>query len=169
MKKLNSLKENAFVFIDTNIFLYLIDGISTECRDFLKLVHNGYYRGITSIAVLHELAHKLMIDELYKNSGRDITKSKSKKLLKDERSIKGLSKYQDFMDDVINLGIPALSSSNKDFKQALKYQSEYGMLTTDAINLALMKEFEIENIATNDKDFEKISWLNVYSPGDIDV
>jgi len=169
MKKLNSLKENAFVFIDTNIFLYLIEGISKESRDFIKLVRSGYYRGITSIAVLHELAHKLMVDELYKNFGSDITKSKSKKLMKDKRSIKGLTKYQDFIHDVMNLGIPTLSSSNLDFEQALKFQSEYGMLTTDAINLALMKEFEIEHMATNDKDFEKISWLNVYCPGDIRV
>lgn len=167
MKKLTSIKENSVVFIDTNIFLYLVDGISVECRDFIKLVRTGYYRGITSVEVLHELVHKLMIDELYKSIGEKVTKSKSKKIIKDPRAIKGLTKYREIMNDVIGLGIPAFSSSNTDFKRALKYQSDYGMLSTDAMNLALMKEFEIENIATNDKDFEKVSWLNVYGPADI--
>jgi predicted nucleic acid-binding protein len=167
MKKLNSLKENAFIFIDTNIFLYLSDGISSECRDFIKQIHSGYYRGVTSIAVLQELTHKLMLDELHKKYGGNTSKSKTKKLIKDPLTIKGLSVYKDIINDVIDLGIPALSPSNKDFKTALKLQTEYGLMSTDAINLALIKEFEIENIATNDKDFEKIPWLNVFSPGDI--
>jgi len=167
MKKLTSIKENSFVFIDTNIFLYDLGGFSEECHEFLKLVKSGYFRGITSFHVLQELDHRLMREEFYKKHGGAVTKTKEKKLLKDENAIKSLSLYQKAMDTVLSLGIPALSCSTRDFKRALKYQSDYGMLSTDAMNLALMKEFEIENMATNDKDFEKVSWLNVYGPGDI--
>jgi predicted nucleic acid-binding protein len=167
MKKLTSIKENSFIFIDTNIFLYDFSGISEESREFLKLIKSGFFRGITSFHVLQELDHKLMLDELHKKYGPDVTKTKEKKLIKDENSIKYLSVYKKAMDVVLNMGIPTLSCSTTDFKRALKYQSDYGMLSTDAMNLALMKQFEIENIATNDKDFEKVSWLNVYGPGDI--
>ena len=94
MKKLNTIKENTFVFIDTNIFLYDFRGISEECRDFLKLIQSGYLRGITSFNVLQELAHKLMIDELYKKYASDITKTKAKKLIKDKSLIKSLFLYK---------------------------------------------------------------------------
>jgi len=167
MRKLSTIKENVFVFIDTNIFLYDFTGVSKECREFLKLIESGYLRGITSFNVLQELDHKLIREELHQKYGQDISKTKEKKLLKNKQSIQNLTMYKNAVDVVLNLGIPALSCSTNDFKRALKYQSEYGLLSVDAINLALIKEFEIENIATNDKDFEKIPWLNVFMPGDI--
>ncbi len=40
----------------------------------------------------------------------------------------------------------------------------YGLLSNDAIHLATMKKHGITSIATNDRDFERVEWLNIRKP-----
>jgi len=37
----------------------------------------------------------------------------------------------------------------------------YNLLATDAMHVSVMKRHGITNVATNDRDFERIEWLNV--------
>lgn len=41
---------------------------------------------------------------------------------------------------------------------------KYNLLPNDALHLATMKRYGITNIATNDGDFERVPWLNVWKP-----
>jgi predicted nucleic acid-binding protein len=40
----------------------------------------------------------------------------------------------------------------------------YNLLPNDAIHLATVRRYGITNIATNDRDFERVDWLNVWKP-----
>lgn len=50
------------------------------------------------------------------------------------------------------------------FDTALGYSKNYCLLSNDAIHVATMKKYGITNIATNDPDFERVDWINVWKP-----
>jgi len=41
---------------------------------------------------------------------------------------------------------------------------DHNLMTNDSINLFLMKLAAIEDIATNDSDFDRIPWIRVWKP-----
>ena len=52
--------------------------------------------------------------------------------------------------------------SKEVFGSVLEYSKKYGLLSNDAIHLTTMKRHKIANIATNDKDFERVEWRMVW-------
>lgn len=47
-------------------------------------------------------------------------------------------------------------------EESIEYVSRYALLTNDALNAATMKINEIDSIATNDKDFERLAGVKVW-------
>ena len=62
--------------------------------------------------------------------------------------------------DIFNL----LNIGGLEVKEAFKIMSKYALLTNDSLNAATMKVNGISNIATNDKDFERIDGLKLWKP-----
>ena len=50
------------------------------------------------------------------------------------------------------------------FDQAFDYSKKYGLLSNDAIHAATMNFNQINNMATNDHDFERIEWIKIWKP-----
>ena len=44
------------------------------------------------------------------------------------------------------------------------FSQNYGLLTNDSINLALMNQYKVHNIATNDNDFSRVKDIKVWKP-----
>jgi predicted nucleic acid-binding protein len=47
---------------------------------------------------------------------------------------------------------------------AYQFMQDYRLLSNDALHLAVMKQNEILDIVTNDKDFELITNIKVWKP-----
>lgn len=47
---------------------------------------------------------------------------------------------------------------------AVDLSNKHGLLISDASHLAVMKAQGIANIATNDRDFERVNGIDVYKP-----
>ncbi|MGD0954649.1 MAG: PIN domain-containing protein [Methanotrichaceae archaeon] len=62
--------------------------------------------------------------------------------------------------DIFNL----LPIGKLEVKETLEMVSKYALLTNDALNAATMKVNGITNIATNDNDFGRVDWLNIWKP-----
>ncbi|MCK4458534.1 MAG: PIN domain-containing protein [Methanosarcinales archaeon] len=88
-----------------------------------------------------------------------------KYLKKKWESVRELGKAR---DAILNIGaIENLKIVGIDydvFGIALEYSGHYGLLSNDAIHLATMKKHGITSIATNDRDFERVEWLNIRKP-----
>jgi predicted nucleic acid-binding protein len=50
------------------------------------------------------------------------------------------------------------------FDLALVFSQKYRLLSTDAIHAATMKMEGLSILATNDRDFERVDWLNLWKP-----
>ena len=86
-------------------------------------------------------------------------------LKKNWEVVRELNKAYDAMlniDAIENLEIVEIDREVYDI--ALEYSKKYGLLSNDAVHLATIKKHGITNIATNDGDFERVKWLNIWKP-----
>ena len=60
---LDQIAAGSRVFIDSTIFIYHFTGASADCKQFLERCEGGDLKGVTSVVVLAEVAHRLMMVE----------------------------------------------------------------------------------------------------------
>lgn len=164
---LDDVKKGATVFIDANIFVYHFSANSAfnqSCTEFFYRVEAGDVRGITSAAIVQEATHRLMIEEaalvLPDVKAKDIIKHlkthpEITKKLSIHRAVPG--KVMLFTTEIVPLDMRTIEKS-----QSMK--SLYGVLSNDALILQLMKDQQIDLLASNDGDFEKVDFITLYKP-----
>lgn len=163
---LKDIESNSTIFIDTNIFLYDISSHSVygePCKEFLKRVERNEVEGKTSVVVLNELLHKLILGEVSKKRG--VTLSQTFNYLKKNPDVlSSLEAYgiADKIEKMQNLTI--LEVAPAIFTSAREYMKKFKLMSNDAINVATCKIYGIENIATSDADFERVDFLKVWKP-----
>jgi len=163
---LEEIRDNSTVFIDANIFLYSIAGhrkYFNSCKNFLNRIENKKIKGVTSVIVLNELLHKLIIGEVAQKFQLkiyvvfDFIKQKPEILsdLKSYEILNNIEQSQNF--EIIKI-------EPKHFTLARNFMKKYFLLSNDALHLAVMKEYDITNLASNDSDFERVGWINLCKP-----
>jgi predicted nucleic acid-binding protein len=65
----------------------------------------------------------------------------------------------------INISIRTITSADVRASEAIRVQE--GLMTNDSVTVALMRKLGLTAIATADTDFDNLSALRVYQPGDI--
>jgi len=153
------------VFIDSNIFLYVTlahPKYRYSCKRFLERVDEGDLHGLTSVLVCNEVFHRLMIAEITKRLG--ITAKQAVKLIKERpETIEKLEIVWVEMKLIENSNVRILSADTL-FPSFVEISRKYNLLATDAIHVATMKKHGVKNIATNDRDFERVDWIKVWKP-----
>ena len=163
----DEIETGTAIFIDANIFLYdILDHwkYAESCNRFLEQINMGEYHAVISVMVCNEVFHRVMIAEVVERYKIE-PKFAVKYLKKKWESVRELGKAR---DAILNIGaIENLKIVGIDydvFGIALEYSGHYGLLSNDAIHLATMKKHGITSIATNDRDFERVEWLNIRKP-----
>ena len=105
-----------------------------------------------------------MLAELF--TERNIEAKRAIKYLKDNPDvIKELSAARDAIkniEQIENLRIVGVQRDALDL--ALEFSQKYGLLATDAIHVATMKIEGLSILASNDRDFERVDWLELWTP-----
>ncbi len=162
--KLEDINDTEKIFIDANIFLSEIfdEETADECMDFLERVKDGGIRGFTSVIVLNEIFHRVAIAQVYKSF--KIPLSKASLFLKENPDkFKSLGKPWEAIQNIVDIHNMVFLEVDRDiFRGGMEFSREYGLLSNDALHLAVMKEGNIDNLASNDKDFERIGWIKLY-------
>ena len=57
-----------------------------------------------------------------------------------------------------------LPISESEVEECYRAIKDHALLTNDAFHVATMKGHGITDIATNDPDFDRVEWLNVWKP-----
>ena len=92
--KLETISQGSEVFIDSNIFIYHFTNSSEECSKFLERCEYREISGFTSVNVLLEVLHRLMMIEVVKK-GLLSTPNLLKKINKNPEIIKQLNDCND--------------------------------------------------------------------------
>ncbi len=153
------------VFVDTSILIYAFTNThyTKTCEDFLGRVKYGEVEGYINSIVLDEFFHKLVIFEVY--SKKKLTSQKAVKFLKSNPAfIKSLNRPFKASEEVLkDYGLKILDTSDI-LEKALDISRKYGLLFSDALHSACCKVNDIKDIATNDRDFERVDFLKVWKP-----
>jgi len=166
--RLDRVEGGSEVFIDANIFIYHFTGVSDQSSHFLSRCEAGDLRGITSINVLLEVLHRLMMIEAIR---RNLVQPPNivKKLRKSPQKIKQLSEYFINTQKIPEMGIIVKPISNETIVKSQIYRAGYGLMVNDSLIVTCMEEEGLKGLASNDDGFLKVPGLSIYKPSDVAI
>jgi predicted nucleic acid-binding protein len=164
--KLSEIKAGSEVFVDSNIFIYHFTGVSDECSDFLSRCEREELIGITSVNVILEVLHRLMMVEAV---SKNIVKPPNivKKLNKSPQKIKRLNEYFVNTEKIQDMGIEIKPLIFETIIKSHVVRLTSGLMVNDSVIIASMKKEGVKLLATNDKVLKNLDEIDVYSPEDI--
>lgn len=163
---LHEIKPGERIFIDANIFVYHFSQASRfnkSCREFFLMIENSEIHGVTSAAIVQEATHRLMMTEASSVIDAEV-KNLPKYLKQNPDVVKKLTKHLSVPGKIAALGVEIIPFGLKTIEGSQTFKTEYGLLSNDALSLMNMKELGITAIASNDSDFNRVPWLNLYLP-----
>lgn len=162
---LDRVPAGSLVFIDSTVFIYHFTGVSPDCREFLERCERGDIKGMTSVFVLAETAHRLMMIEAV---GLElVTASKVPRKLRDKPSlVKKLRLYGEQVNRIPLMGIEIAPVDLKVFIRATELQQKHGLLVNDSLVAASAEASGAFGIASADRDFARLD-IELYSPSDL--
>ena len=165
---MNNLKQEIIppdsgVFIDSNIFTYHLLGhkrYRDSVKDFLIKIESGIYTGYIN---------EVVVSEVYHNFIRVIICDKFN--IQPVDFIRFIKSNPEAIAEVDLSKVTAiLSMKNLQLIHGIKIDmieenmKRYNLLSSDAIHLSPCRLQNIEYMATNDSDFERVDFLNLWMP-----
>lgn len=161
-----SIRPGAWVAIDTNILIYANQRRSPECADLLKRCAAGEFQGIVPMPMVAELVHALMLIEARENNWIDRANA-ARSLAEHPDLIRRLTRYELQMREFFGIGLRIEPVGAGDVLEAMRIQREAGLLTNDALLLAVARRLNCEAVASADKTIVAAPGFAVFSPSDI--
>jgi predicted nucleic acid-binding protein len=152
------------IFIDTNIFVYALakkHRYKNTCEELLSKINQGETIGFTSSTVINELFHSILIGEVRLKYG-DV---ETIRFIKEHPNvISECSVAYSALDDVFDSSIVILPLTLEVLHHAKTLSKNHNLLFSYAIHAASCEVYGIKNIATNDKDFDRVDFLKNWRP-----
>lgn len=153
-------------FVDANIVHYaLVQGMpfSSQCLAFLDRTIAGYVQAATAAFVMADAVHKTMLSEAISISPQPRTGLVAW-LKHNPDIVRQLQSPPMAAREIARLSFRFLTVDVAVLEAAARISSEHGLLTNDAVIVALMRRHDLTHIVTNDDDFDRIPELTVWKP-----
>ena len=166
---LYDLEDGSSVFVDANIFIYHFSQKSkfnTDSTNFLERIEKGKITGITSTLVVQEATHRMMILEAAAILKDKDLKDLVKHLKAHPDVVRQLVSHHSVPEKVASFNLEIVSPDIQIIQRSQGIKGQYGILSNDALSLQIMKDLKINNLASNDSDFERVDSINLYKPSE---
>jgi predicted nucleic acid-binding protein len=163
--QIENLPHGSDVLIDANIFIYALGQTSPLCIAFLERCAREELLGITTVEIVNEVTHRLMLVEAVKKN--HITREQASQLKAKPNAVKTLSDYWTLASRIFALNVLVLGLEVPRLHRAERMRKAHGLLTNDSMALAAVDEYGIGCLATLDGDFDQVPGIMVYKPGDV--
>ena len=153
------------VFLDANLFVYHFaphPALGPTCTQLIERIEDKEVIALTSTHVLSEVAHHLMTFEASQRFGwptKIVERLKQK-----PTQIQQLTTFRLAIDQVPQMGIQVMTITVPHLSAAAAVSQQHGLLSNDALLIALMQAHGITNLASNDVDFDRVPGIKRYSP-----
>ena len=153
------------VFIDANIFLYFLlkdEQYFSICEEFLSKVEMGEIIGFTDTLTMAETiflyfkTHLIARHKLKPKQFLSFAKSHPLEVAKVDINLA----LKLFTTETLRI----IEPPQHIIIEYLPRLHRYGLLPNDTFHLLTMDYLNLINIATNDKDFERIPYINIWKP-----
>lgn len=160
---------DATIFIDANIFLNTIMSSGKDaaaCTRFLEEADAGVFPSATSVIVLNEVLHRLIIASVVSGSGIS-PESAVHQVKTHPELIRDAGAVWEIMEDIRSIhSMKVYGISPATFERSLAIMQQWGLLGNDALHIACMEEHAIGIIATYDRDFSRVSGIKIRKPAE---
>lgn len=164
---LSEIRAGEWVVIDTNILVYANQQKSAESIQLLRRCASREVLGIVPMPMVAELVHTLMLIEARENGW--IEKSNPARALSERPElVRRLSRYETQIREFLGIGLRIETATTVDIIEAMNIQREFGLLTNDALLLAVARRLNCTTIASADQAFKLIKGIMVYQPSDLE-
>ncbi len=160
------IPKNERVIIDTNILVYANQRSSVQCVKLLQSCAEQEVYGIITTHILAELTHVLMLSEA-REIGLITGSNPAKQLSVNPQKIKSLNRYESLIRDLLSIGLQLEALNREDFLTAMSLQRQYGLLTNDALFIAVAIRLRIKSVVSSDLAYKDIRNILLYSPDDL--
>lgn len=166
---LDDIPAGSLCVIDTNVLLYAEQGVSDQAQRLLRRCSKGELLGTLPQTVWQEVAHKLMLTEAMMKHGIS-GGNPAARLAGRPNVVRTLVLYQMKVRALVDLGLRFERCERRDLLQsAFDLQTRYGLLTNDAVILAVAVRLEADCLVSSDKSFESVEEIDVFAPSDLRI
>ncbi len=154
------------VFLDANTFVYAILGhatYGTSCTTLLDRVEQQDILGFTSSLVLSETVHRLMTLEACNRFGWP-AQGIANRLRRHPSEVQQLLMPRRGVDEIQVAGVSGLPVTAQQVSTAVDISLQFGLLSADALIVAVMRDNGLTQIASLDADFDLVPGLTRFSP-----
>ncbi|MEM1556527.1 MAG: type II toxin-antitoxin system VapC family toxin [Candidatus Bathyarchaeia archaeon] len=128
------------IFIDSNLLIYL----NTLVNRSLRIIYEDFY--IRIIEENEPYTDILVLDELI--------------YISQKRYNVPYKTTLEFIEEIVKPFVNIISLGEDEYNIAAKVILEHNIKPSDALHLGAMKKKNISTIVSEDKDFDKIEWIN---------
>jgi predicted nucleic acid-binding protein len=154
------------IFLDANTFLYYFTAhfrYGTACQKLLSRIENKDIAGFTSAHVLTEVIHRLMTIEACQRFGWPAN-GIARRLRRQPAEVQQLARSRQAVDEITLIGIDVLPIAKAQVSLAPDVSRQTGLLCGDAMVVAVMQANGITNLASEDRDFDRVPGITRYAP-----
>lgn len=164
---LPDLEDGSSIFIDANIFVYHFfkkSKFNPTSSNFSERAEKGEIKGVTSTSVVQEATHRMMIMEAATILPDLKTKNIVGYLKAHSDIVKKLITHQVIPEKIASFNLEIISPEINTIQRSQQMKRRYGLLSNDALSLQIMEDLKINNLASNDSDFERVAFIALYKP-----
>ena len=162
----SEIASGARLYIDANIFVYHFTYESDECVTLLDRCDRREVNGYTGIHVLLEVAHRIMTIEAV-DKGLVTPGNVPRKLRRRPELVSQLQDHSAAIRYILEMNIEIMQIDARILEASANLRARTGFLVNDSVSLAMMERQNIRVISTNDRDFQRVNWLEVHLPSDL--
>ena len=154
------------VFVDANTLVYHFQPhpvLGAACTAFVERIERQELPGYTSTHVLGELAHRLMTLEACVLFGWPFS-GIAQRLRRHPAQVQGLTRFRQALQEVPRYGIQVLTIPPSLVDVAAGVSQQTGLLSNDAMIVAVMQANGLTRLASNDADFDRVPAITRYAP-----
>lgn len=154
------------VFLDANVLVYHFAPdpvLGPHCAPLVQRIDRGELSGFTSTHVLTETAHRLMSIEASARFGWPFA-GMARRLKDHAAEVQKLMAFRRAIQTVVDSKFQVLSITPALVLAAAGLSQQTGLLSNDALIVAVMQDYGLVNLASNDADFDRVPGLTRYAP-----
>ncbi len=163
---LTELPSGDRLFLDANTLVYHFaphPTLGAACHRLVERIEHSDIAAFTSTHVLTELAHRLMMIEAADVHGWSATKVKQR-LQGKPAALQSLAQFRRAVETVLNSRIQVLTIVPAVVLEATEVSRQTGLLSNDALIVAVMHAHGLTNLASHDADFDRAPGVTRFSP-----
>jgi predicted nucleic acid-binding protein len=153
------------LFLDANPLVYHFGpdpAFGPASSRLLDRITNQELRAVTSTHVLSEVAHHLMVLEAATRFGW--TSKVVNRLKQQPAEIAKLTNFRRAVEAVAGLNVLVISVQSDQIAVAAGLSQQFGLLSNDALIVAVMQSQNLTHLASNDADFDRVPGITRYGP-----